>query len=168
MTSRTITVLVALSLLVSGCGRSTVTAVDASGLPELRHLSETYGCGAGFWIGNRAQTMALRVAFVGEGELERMVELPSDDWRVSFLFGRDLYANWCDDVVEPDEPTPIVTREYEIVAGSLEIEGDIPERFGGGSLTVHATDLSLILGNGTRVDLGDVTITNESYGFLAG
>lgn len=163
---------VLLASLLAACGDGEI-AVDTTGPPDrpdfvLSDLTDTYGCGHGFWIGDPEQTVALRLEYLGQTEPGPSVTLPDPDWRAYVVEGSNLYANWCDDVVEANEPTPVEERSYEITGGSLEIEGDVPERFEGGSVTLRATGLEVTLDDGSVVELGDVTITNDTYGFFAG
>ncbi len=160
--NRTLFVLVA--LLLSACG----TTSGVGDVADLDTLSETYGCGFGFWVGNPEQTTALRFAYEGEGTPSESATLPDADWRVELIDGRDLYANWCDDVVEPDEPEPRQVRVLPVVSGSLRIVGEPPRPFEGGPLTLQATDLAVDVGDGERRELGRIEIENPSWGFLAG
>lgn len=160
---RTVTLAAVLVLVLAACGD------DTADVPPLSGLTETYGCGYGFWIGDPDQTTALRFGYLGEDRDPGDTDLPDDAWEVVLLEGQDLYANWCDDVVEPGEPEPRVDRRLEVVRGSLEIVGEPPaEPFSGGPLALVASDLAVELPSGEIVELGDVTIENPSFGFLAG
>ena len=90
------------ALLIAACG----TTSGVGEIADLESLTETYGCGTGFWVGNPQQTTALRIAYVGDGPPPARVSLPDPAWDAQLVDGRDLYANWCDDVMEPGEPEP--------------------------------------------------------------
>jgi predicted small secreted protein len=154
-----------IALLVAACGTTTSGVGD---IADLGTLTETYGCGTGFWIGNADQTTALRIAYQGEGPPPASVTLPDPAWDAEMVDGRDLYANWCDDVIEPGEPEPQEARVLPVVSGELEVLGVPPAQFQGGSLTVRATDLVIDIGDGKTHTLGDVEIENSSWGFFAG
>ena len=153
---------VAAVLALAACGTS-------DDIPALDDLTETYGCGHGFWIGNPDQTAALRFAYLEPDGRAVDAELPDPRWSAELLVGTDLYANWCDDVIEPDEPEPRVTARYEIVNGALHVLGEPPsEPFTPGALTLEAVAIAAQIGPDEVVPLGDVTIENHSYGLFAG
>jgi hypothetical protein len=154
-----------IALLVAACGTTTSGVGD---IADLDSLTETYGCGTGFWIGNPEQTTALRISYQGDGPPPASVSLPDPSWQAEMVDGRDLYANWCDDVIEPGEPEPQRVRVLPVVSGDLEIIGDPPAQFEGGSLQLRATDLVVDIGDGETHLLGDIEIENSSWGFFAG
>lgn len=145
-------------------GGSLVTSGEA---PSLATLTETYGCGYGFWIGNPQQTAALRFQYNGDEQPERVVVLPDGAWSVQWVEGEDLYANWCDDVIEVDEPTSVVVRTAPITGGTITWI-DRPEDADVGTATIQVEGLEVSLGSGEVVELGDDIITNDMYGFYAG
>ncbi len=160
--------LLALAVSIVACGSILPATYRADDLPDLTSLTEEWGCGHGFWVGDAGQTVSLRISFLGEGSPPRQVELPHPDWEVNLIEGTDLFANWCDDVVEPDEPTPIRHWTLPVVGGHLELLGEPPEDFSGDSLGVRATDLMVELPDGDVVPLGSIEITNPLWGFFAG
>lgn len=154
---------------LAACGSVLPATYSAEDLPDLTELDQTWGCGEGFWISDRDQTVGLRIAYQGTDlDSDRMVSLPHPSWNATLVVGSDLFANWCDDVVEPDEPTPIEHWNLEIVGGSLEVIGTQPAPFQGGELKLEATDLKVELEDSTVTDLGSVTIVNPTWGFFAG
>lgn len=154
-----------IALLVAACNSTTSGVGD---IAELSTLTETYGCGTGFWIGNPDQTTALRIGYQGEGPPAASVTLPDPAWRAEMVDGRDLYANWCDDAIEPGEPEPRQARVLPVISGEVEIIGEPPAPFQGGSLRLRARDLVIDIGDGKTHTLGDIEIENPSWGFFAG
>ena len=153
-----------LAVVLAACG----TTSGVGDIADIDTLTETYGCGTGFWVGNPEQTTALRLGYQGEGPPPARVSLPDPSWRAELVDGRDLYANWCDDVIEPGEPEPRQVRVLPVVSGDLEIIGEPPQPFNGGPLSVRATDLVIDVGDGETRELGDIEIENPSWGFFAG
>jgi hypothetical protein len=153
-----------IALLVAACG-STAGVGD---IAELSSLTETHGCGTGFWVGNPEQTTALRIGYQGDGSPPAKTTLPDPSWTAELIDGRDLYANWCDDVIEEGEPEPQRVRALRVVGGTLEIIGEPPTAFQGGVLAVRASDLVIDIGEGETHELGDIEIENPSWGFFAG
>jgi hypothetical protein len=80
--------------------------------------------------------------------------------------GRDLYANWCDDAIEPGEPEPQQARVLPVISGELEIIGEPPAPFQGGSLTLRASDLVIDIGDGKTHTLGDIEIDESTAEIL--
>lgn len=153
-----------LAVLVAACG-TTSGVGDIAGIDT---LTESYGCGTGFWVGNLDQTTALRIGYQGEGPPPAQVSLPDPAWRAELVDGRNLYANWCDDVIEPGEAEPQQVRVLPVISGTLEIIGEPPQPFEGGVLGVRATELVIDVGSGETHTLGDIEIENPSWGFFAG
>lgn len=160
-----ILLIAALSAL-SACS-SFPSGSPGSDLPDLETLTEEWGCGFGFWVSDPDQTASLRIAYIGNGR-PSSATLPSPDWDVQLIEGTDLFANWCDDVLEEGEPTPEILRELPVARGALEIVGEPPEPFSGAPLTVRASGLAVELPSGDVAPLGDIVITNEAFGFMAG
>lgn len=160
--------LLALVLLVVACGSVRPASYAAEDLPDLATLTEEWGCGHGFRVSDPSQTVTVRLSYRGEGPPPPQASLPHPDWEAALIEGTDLYANWCDDVIEPDEPTPVEHWHLEIVGGRLEVVGEVPEDFTGGSLQLSATDLMVQLPDGEVVPLGSIDITNPMWGFFAG
>lgn len=156
--------LVILVVLIAACG----TTSGVGDIAAIDSLTETYGCGTGFWVGNPEQTTALRIGYIGDGPPSASVSLPDPAWQAQLVDGRDLYANWCDDVMEPGEPVPQQVRVLPVVSGTLEIIGEPPQPLEGGVLEVRATDLVVDVGDGETHSLGDIEIQNPSWGFFAG
>lgn len=157
-----------ISVAVSACSAVLPTTYTAADLPDPAELTEEWGCGHGFWLGNPDQTAALRFAYGGDGPPESEVDLPSADWRVTLIEGIDLYANWCDDVIEAGEPTPVEHQVVEAVGGHLSILGVPPPPFEEGTMELRAVDLVVELPDGSDAPLGEVTVINPSWGLLAG
>ena len=156
--------LFALTISIAACGTTTSGVGD---IADLDSLTESYGCGTGFWIGNPDETTALWFSYTGTAPPESTT-LPDPTWSVRMVDGQNLFANWCDDVIEEGEPTPIEARSLPVIAGSLEIVGDAPAQFESAPLSLIASDLVLDIGNGETHPLGDVQIENPSFGFVAG
>lgn len=137
-------------------------------------LVDDYGCGYGFEKGSADQTLRLSLEWVAGFDAEPIpidgpVTLPAEGWNALLLTGADLYANWCDDVIEPDEPEPVIASRWTVVEGTVTITSPTP-------LTAEGrTDVTAVLeggvvesGTGERVDLDDITLRNDCWGCFAG
>ena len=134
----------------------------------LDDLTDEYGCGYGFQAGNADQSAGLFVMTDGTfGEPPRSGRVTfgpeASPWSGELRFGSDLFANWCDDVIEPDEPTPVVTETWAVTSGrgELTLNDD-------GTATVSLTGLVAVDGEGAQHELGDITIDNVGWGQFAG
>lgn len=158
-------VLVVAGMLIAACGSNAEpTNADLAGDAD---LSQSWGCGIGFAASNADQTVAIFI-YSNDHEPNPPVSFPDSKWEARLVFGKDLMANHCDDVIEPDEPEQIITEEWEITSGTLEF--DVPD--GGpcgavGPVVGEFSDLKWENSKST-VDLGDLTVTNDSYGCFAG
>jgi hypothetical protein len=149
--------------------------------PEAREvatadLSVHHGCGFGFFVGNPEQTVALRLSWQSSTEPTLPggggpITLPNPDWAGEVLLGADLYANWCDDVLEPDEPRAEVTDRWPVTAGTITFTStpEPGQRIGCG-MSVGATvqGLEVEAPDGSIVGLPDLEVVNESWGCVAG
>ncbi|MEX2549634.1 MAG: hypothetical protein WD638_05380 [Nitriliruptoraceae bacterium] len=160
----------AIALLVAACGGAAQPrALEELELAEL----ETYGCGYGFWLGTPEQDVAIRLGVadheaVASGELAREATLPDEAWQATVQHGRDLFANWCDDVLEPGEPTPDVTEEWPITGGTITLEGGAVDQGCPGELSATLADLEVTAPDDTTIDLGSAEVTNDTWGCFAG
>ena len=140
---------------------------------EAAALVDDYGCGYGFAKGNPEQTLGRVIYFSGEyvaggPDLSTPLELASDDWYAAVQVGSDLFANWCDDVIEIDEPTPIVDETWTVVDGTLTVTPPAPTDCGGDVVTATLAGAVVESTDGERIVLDDLTLTNNSWGCFAG
>ena len=142
---------------------------DESG-PEQVELTEEYACGFGFYAGNQDQTTGLMISYrdfdgAWAGTVARSGQLDAA-WDADLQFGTDLFANWCDDVLEEGEPTPEVEAAWS-VSGQMEVT-ELPPAGQCGQAVARLTDLVATGPADQTLDLGDLTITNTAWGCFAG
>ncbi len=133
-------------------------------------LVDHYGCGYLFALGSPTEDLALQIMWRGgtAPNVSSAVQFPSDRWLGELRSGSDLFANWCDDVIEVDDPTPVVDRTWNLTAGTLTI-GAIGE--GGiclGSVSASLEDAVVEGASGELLELGDLELVNDSFGCFAG
>ncbi len=135
----------------------------------LEGMEEDYGCGHGFYASNADQTHGLFIfasdpqATEDELGIPGQVELPDDQWDAYVETGENLFANWCDDVVMPDDPGPVTDATFDLTGGTMTVVQDGPEQF-----TAELTGVEVETSGGTVVELGEMTTTNELWGVYAG
>jgi len=139
--------------------------------PESPDLTESYGCGYGFAVGNEAQTVGLVLTFndfqaASQGTVNTSYDLPDPAWSAVVNFGSDLFSNWCDDVMEPGEPE-VVINDTAQVSGVLTIES-LPDPGTCGPATATLGGASYETGDGEVVELGDLDLSNDGWGCFAG
>jgi len=142
--------------------------------PDVSGLVVEWGCGRGLWLGNEAGTVALRLQ---PGEDGRNLAVGSTypvaatgeetAWSGALLTGRDLYANWCDDVIEENEPEPVVDEEWRLVAGTVEPVA-LPPGVECGQAEAWVRELVVESADGVRVEIGDLLVGNDTWGCFAG
>ncbi len=171
--------LASLSLLLAAlaaCGGDDdggVGAVDPgpseSGLAAVE-LTDDLGCGYGFAVVDKDETTLLGVYGVGDArKLGRTVSLPDPAWEAEVRVGTHLAANWCNDVIM--EPQAETDETWEIVEGTLEFVGEIPPVDGASAeqpVRAELTGVVVESPDGEQVELGDLSLTNSSWGFFAG
>lgn len=134
-------------------------------------LTDSYGCGYLFAAGNADQTLRLVVGWsAGDApDLRSPVTFPSDRWTSTLDIGTDLFSNWCDDVMEANEPVPAVTESWEVVSGEMTIsptDADVNCR--GATVSATLADVVVETPAGERVELGQLDLVNEFFGCFAG
>jgi hypothetical protein len=158
----------AVAALVTGCAGTATPPVEQ---PELAAMEE-YGCGYGFWLGSPDGRVAVRFAADNElaasGELSREASFPAAAWDATVLIGEDLYANWCDDVLEAGEPEPVVAETWPITAGTIRFETPALPADCPGEARATVSDLEATRSDGTIVELGQRQLANDSWGCFAG
>lgn len=140
-----------------------------SEVTEPPQLTDGYGCGHGFYLGTPDGTAGLFLisqSGFGEPVPAGAHRLPSEGWVSELQFGTDLFANWCDDVIEPGEPEPM-TEEIWRVSGTLEILS-LPASEGCGPASATLTSAVARNEDGDEIVLGDLDLSNESWGCFAG
>ena len=164
---------VVLNMVLAGCSGAP-DSNPGPDLPDLAGLTQRYGCGHGFWIGNDPQTVALRfqanhgeALTVGEVSSASETSPGSGEWSGHLLTGRDLYANWCNDAIEANAPQPVILEEWRITSGTVEVVA-LPRVGDCGEGQAWARDLVATSADGRTVEIGDLLIVNESWGCFAG
>jgi len=159
---------VAAALLVGGCARNDTPETEQLDLATM----DEYGCGFGFWLGSSDQEVAVRFAaanqIAAEGDLPQQATLPDDAWEATVIIGEDLYANWCDDVLEPGEPEPAVAERWPITAGSITLHEPLPADLCPHTARATVTGLEATRPDGATVHLGERELTNDAWGCFAG
>lgn len=156
-----------------------VESYDSGAVPEpveitAAALADDYGCGYGFAKSSADQTLSLVITWTGGFTADPTspagpVGLPAADWEAEIRTGADLFANWCDDVIEIDEPTPVTTSEWSIVAGTLTITSDLPlSTDGQGTTTATLSGAVAESATGEQVTLDDIGLVNTCWGCFAG
>ncbi|MBL8775614.1 MAG: hypothetical protein JNK12_06780 [Acidimicrobiales bacterium] len=133
-------------------------------------LTESYPCGRGFQGSNAAQTVGVTLEIdPAGGRPPAVTTLPDPQWTATLLRGEHLFANWCNDLVQPGTPERRVAESLPIVAGTITIERPVPafDHYGA-EVTATLTDLVVEQPDGTRIDLPDAELVNESWGGAAG
>ena len=167
--------LLLVALLASGCGGAAdPTGGGESPASEVASAAsrlgaatlEDFGCGHGFTVGTPDQTVRLSLwSDSGESPQEGTHEL-GGSWTGQLVTGTNLFAQWCDDVIEPDEPEVVEDASWE-VTGTLtwelvEGDGQCPS-----VATARMTDAEVLMADGA-VSLPDVEFRNEFFGCFAG
>lgn len=150
------------TLALAACGLS-----PGESAPE---LTETHHCGYGFYLGDVDQTWALKVTYhdfeaAQAGEVPAQSALSNDAWSAELEAGQDLFANWCDDVLEPGEPTPEIEEVWQ-VSGTIEI-AELPTAGQCGPATATLTGIEA-RDDGDVISLGEFDVENEFWGCIAG
>jgi len=153
-----------LCVVLAGCAWG---GAGGQGAPD---LAEQYACGFGFYAGNADQTVGLIITYADfegaqSGNVPKTSQLTDEVWQAELQFGKDLFANWCDDVLEPGEPTPEVTETWR-VSGKIEIV-ELPSS-GQGAATALLSGMAARGPDGETLPLDDVEIVNEFWGTFAG
>lgn len=134
-------------------------------------LADDYGCGLGFSVASADQHFALLFSPEIEGAgTPAGVSLPDADWAATLVVGRDLMSNWCDDVVEPGEPEPVVYARWSVTVGSLAFDPPLDQtgRCDGTDVRAAVTGLRATRADGSEIEIADRTIFNSAYGCFAG
>jgi hypothetical protein len=137
-------------------------------------LTDDYGCGYGFAAGNRDQTLALIInphGGSGDGaDVTSAVVFPADDWTAEIVVGTDLFSNWCDDLIEPGEPTTVIEQRWPLVEGSLVVDANASGPGCDGTVVNGLLREAVAESpSGERIDLpSELTLENTAWGCLAG
>ena len=130
-------------------------------------LTVAHPCGTGFQLGTPDQRAGLFIRPTTESaNVSGTHSLADGTWRGTVRLGSDLFANWCDDVLEPDEPRSVTLEEWPVVEGAIDVV--LPPDGEWGPATLAGTGLVAERPDGQRVPIGDIVIENSNHGFVAG
>jgi hypothetical protein len=172
-----LTPLLALGAL-AGCDASDDTEAFGFDTAAL-DLVVDHGCGFGFATSSADQTAGLSLFWTKGFDPSTprpfgvddtgSVALPSGGWDGEFWIGTDLFANWCDDVVEVDEPVPSIVERWTLVSGVLTFdEPDGLVEFATAPVTATLSGVTIESAGGEQRELADINLTNPAWGFFAG
>ena len=140
-----------------------------SGLAAVE-LTEDLGCGYGFAVVDKDETTLLSIyRGTDAGKVTRTVSLPDSAWEAEVRVGTHLAANWCNDVIM--DPQAETDETWEIVEGTLEFVGEVPPVDGASADQPVRAELTGVVvegPDGEQVELGDLSLSNDSWGFFAG
>ncbi|HWB88767.1 MAG TPA: hypothetical protein VG872_06095 [Acidimicrobiia bacterium] len=155
--------LILIVVVLAGCAGGATTPVS----PE---LTEPYGCGHGFYLGSPDQTVGLFIRsnldMIEGASASGTFQLPDDEWTSELTYGMDLFANWCDDVIEPGEPEPLIGQTWS-VEGVLQVIS-LPPNGQCGPARARLQQAMATSPDGERIDLGELDLVNDSWGCFAG
>ncbi|MEZ5165436.1 MAG: DUF6174 domain-containing protein [Acidimicrobiales bacterium] len=138
---------------------------------DTAHLTEVYGCGWGFALGSESGDLALMIHTTeAEPDTTRPVTLPDSAWSAEITTGSDLFANWCNDVVDPTQPQPRVDARWTLTAGTLTFTDRIDTPRSCDGVDVHATLTGAVAEStdGQTVELEPIDLRNPGWGCFAG
>jgi len=174
---RSATTLVVAALVAASCTSSATTTTSTSTTTSVippqtlpipvnaRTLTEMYPCGWGFWLSNPDETVGLFIFATTPPFPEEPGVWAEDIWTGVLRLGTDLFANRCTGR-RNQLLTGVVTAEWKVVAGTLEIL-TLPEG-GRGPATAVASNIVVESPDGSsRVTLGHFDLTNPRWGILA-
>lgn len=152
--------------------RGTDAGTTAAG-PESASLTRDLACGFGFAKVDDGGEVLLAIHHTGtSGRATRTIELPALAWEAEVRVGRHLDANWCTDVIQ--EPQADVDETWEIVEGTLELQGPLPPLDWSDDLDFDTPVVAELTGvvlegpDGEQVAFADQNLTNTAWGLLAG
>jgi hypothetical protein len=171
--------LTSLSLLVAALGacgneddgskHGVDTGSPESGVDSV-DLTEDWGCGYGFAVSDKAQEALLSVYYDGGSkQVDGTVFLPDAAWEAQLQVGTNLAANWCNDVIM--DPQAEVDETWKVVEGTLTFAGEVPPVDGATARQPVRAELTGVVvesPDGERVELGDISLANDGWGFFAG
>lgn len=162
---RILSSVVTVAISLSACSPALPGAADP---PD---LSVSHGCGYGFALGDEEQRVGLVLTFLDmpaaeTGDVATEYELPDAAWDADLVLGYDLFSNWCDDVIEPGEPEVVIQQTLP-VAGRLVVD-QLPEPGTCGLASGTLFDASYSSEPDGVIPIGDIALTNETWGCFAG
>lgn len=137
-------------------------------------LDQSWGCGYGFRASDEAQTVGVVIewdAGVGSDDAPAAAEeviLPDEGWRADVWFGENLFANWCNDVIDSNAPQQDLAETWPIVEGTFSHDAPASEGCGGGGVEAHLTGGVAERPDGSQVVIPELDLVNESWGCFAG
>jgi hypothetical protein len=164
------------STTASGVTSTSTAPPSTGGGPDVLEgeLDESWGCGYGFRASDAAQTVAVVVEWdggFGAADVPATAEeltLPAARWKADVWVGERLFANWCNDVVDMNQPQPDLEETWPIVEGTLSHDAPASADCGAAEVAGRLTGGVAERPDGTRVAIPDVDLVNETWGCFAG
>lgn len=164
-----------LSVVLPGCGGvgDPVATQPTDGEQVAAQLAteglEDWACAYAFTVGTLDQETRLSLWFDGSpggAAPEPGTSELGGDWTGELVAGSDLFAQWCDDVIGPDEPEVVEVAEWN-VEGTLtwqleEGDGECPS-----VASATLVDAAVTTDSGD-VPIADMEFRNEAFGCFAG
>jgi len=152
---------------------SFVPAGEVDSARDLAGLTEQWACGRGFHLSDPSQTIALMLDLSDPSSQQvppQATALPDEAWDARVLVGANLFANWCDDVIETTDPVPRTDQIWPVVAGTITFTDDLSSLGSACERPVAARLTGLVVERpgGTRVPIADREVSNSCWNGAAG
>lgn len=172
----------AMSLVLASCvgDRESVTSTTDTVTTTSRlssfvptSLIHPYSCG--FMVSRGDPVGAVRLSIHVEADrtngltpgMSTVGRVPDGEWGGAVIFGFDLFAYWCQDVIGPP-PRATETERWEIVDGTVDIVSLTPGERRDCEAQLLASGLVARTSDGTLMEVGDFELFNGHWGAFPG
>lgn len=149
---------------------SNLSGEEVSELIRQARFTEDWACGRGWATSTSDQTVGLVIYdSSGEGtDATDQIVLPDSGWHASVLFGKNLFAEHCNDAIEDWVALPDIIMQWPLVAGTITVADPIPGPEDAPAGVRAVLDGGQVETESGLVSLPRTELDNRSFNFFAG
>lgn len=162
--------LIVFDSLVDEFDPTSLTGEEVTDLVRQARFTEHWDCGRGWATSTSDQTVGL---VIYESSTERtdtsdQIVFPDPDWQTSVRFGKNLFAEHCNDAIEDWVVLPDITIQWPLIEGIVTVTDPIPGLEDAPALVRAVFDGGQIETESGLVSLPRIELNNRSFNFFAG
>jgi hypothetical protein len=162
--------IVVFETMAMGWDPSALADADLVRVLEAAEFTEAWPCGRGWAASSADQRVGLLIYATGDGSTGTgpRIDLPDEDWEARVVVGTHLFAEHCNDAIEPWVAVPSIAASWAVVGGRLDIGDPLPGPSDPPAAVRAVLDGGEVDTGSGRIALPTIELINTAFNAFAG